>query len=453
MQLSTSGVTTFIPSRKPQTTTTTRKKENPLPTFTTTTINQSFAKAKDSISNKKNLFGDLITVGDLTILFGRSNVGKSFLAFQIAEAIASGKNVLDVMSIVDNQSTTPLYNLNNETQAQPVIYFDFEATIEKNYNRYKAKGNNYPYAFSENLFVSYPDKLSLIDPLLFIDAMEAQTIAVGAKVVIIDNLSAISQDNEKSGNAAKLMSKIRDYQRANNLTVIIMAHTPKIFEGQPITENNLAGSANIYNLSDAVFAINTTSQGSHIRYIKQLKSKYNEKMYESDNVITIKFSENLTGFKGFDFLAYNTEEALIKIIEKTQKEELQDEIINLVNNFGSYTEIAKELQPKYGRDVDLKTFRERIAKIIQRMKAKGLIKEESQPQKPATSEPQKPEPSQPVKKQMSEGLAPTKSTVHESTPAKNPILEQQQEREAKEKEKEYNELMKDLQEMDNTNGI
>jgi archaellum biogenesis ATPase FlaH len=455
MQTTTAETPTFNYSRKPATTGT-RKKENPLPTFTTTTINQSFAKAKDSITNKKNLFGDLITVGDLTILFGRSNVGKSFLAFQIAEAIASGKHVLSLMSIVDNQSTTNQYNLNNETEAQPLIYFDFEATIEKNYNRYRAKGQSFPYAFSENLYVSYPDKLSLIDPLLFIDAMAEETTKTGAKVVIIDNLSAISQDNEKSGNAAKLMSKIRDYQRANNLTVIILAHTPKIIEGQPITENNLAGSANIYNLSDAVFAINTTSQATNIRYIKQLKSKYNEKVFEGENVITIKFGENLNGFKGFDFLAYNSEESLIKIMEKTLKEEEQEEIINLVTLFNSsYTEIAKELQPKYGKDVDFKTYRERIAKQIQRMKAKGLIKDENQP---ATTQPAKPQASQPINNEMSEALTPAISTPAISTPAistpaistpaKNPILERQQEREEREKEMEYNELMKDVKEIE-----
>jgi archaellum biogenesis ATPase FlaH/transposase len=455
--MQTTGETpTFNYSRKPQLTT--RKKEIILPTFSTMTIKESFEKAKASITNQKNFFGDLITVGDLTILFGRSNTGKSFLAFQIAEAIASGKNVLDVLTLVDNTSSTKYYNLNNQTEAQPVIYFDFEATVEKNYNRYR-KANNEPYQFNSNLFLSYPEKLAIDDPTMFIDAMGEETTKAGAKVVIIDNLSAISIDNEKSGNAGKLMSKLRDYQRAKNLTVIILAHTPKVYENQPITENNLAGSKNLFNLADSVIAINTTTQGNNIRYIKQLKSKFNEKAFESDNVITIRFTEGLTGLKGYDFLGYNEEEALIKAIEKTQKEEEQEEIINLVTLFNmSYSEIAKELQPKYGKDVDLKTFRERIAKQIQRMKAKGLIKEETQPQKPATIEPQKPEASQQVKKRMSEALTPAISTIHESapaisTPANNPILERQREREKAEKEQEFNELMKELQELENNKAI
>jgi hypothetical protein len=356
---------------------------------------------------------------------GRSNVGKSFLAFQIAEAIATGKNVLDVYSL-DNHSTTTDYDLKNETEAQPIVYFDFEATDEKNYNRYSAKGQEFPYPFSSNIKMSYPVKLSFSDPSLFIDAMALETKKTGAKVIIIDNLSAISTDNEKSGNAAKLMSRIRDYQRDNKLTIIILAHTPKVYENQPLTENNLAGSANIYNLSDSVFAINTTTQGGNIRYIKQIKSKYNEKYFESENVITVKFScNNNSGFKGFEFLNYSTEESLIKAIEKTQKDDENEEIINEVNHFGSsYLDIAKKLQPKYAQDIDIKTYRERIIKRIKALKAKGLIKDtseaqqakepiklinliepaQSQPIKPATTQPMKPQASQPINNETLKSL-------------------------------------------------
>ena len=77
--------------------------------------------------------------------------------------------------------------------------------------------------------------------------------------MIIDNISAISTDNEKSGQAVKLMSRIKDMQRRNKLTILLMAHTPKIVEGEPIIGNNLAGSANLYNLADSVLAINKTT--------------------------------------------------------------------------------------------------------------------------------------------------------------------------------------------------
>ena len=54
------------------------------PTFKAMPINKAFVEIQDTINNQKNIFGDLLTEGDLTILFGRSNVGKSFLSYQIA---------------------------------------------------------------------------------------------------------------------------------------------------------------------------------------------------------------------------------------------------------------------------------------------------------------------------------------------------------------------------------
>ena len=72
-----------------------------LPTFKTMPIVNAFEEIQDTINNQKNIFGDLLTEGDLTILFGRSNVGKSFLSYQIGEAVARGKNVFDVMDIIE----------------------------------------------------------------------------------------------------------------------------------------------------------------------------------------------------------------------------------------------------------------------------------------------------------------------------------------------------------------
>jgi hypothetical protein len=361
-----------------------RKKEIELPTFKTMPIINAFDEIKDTINNQKNIFGDLLTEGDLTILFGRSNVGKSFLSYQIAEAVAQGKNVLNVMDDVElrNHGETQYFNLNNETSAQKVLYVDFEATIEKDYIRYSSRNlkttenTALPYQFSPNFLTAFPERLSVTDSLLFIDAIELEVIKAGAKVLIIDNMSAISQDNEKSGNATKLMNKVKDLQRRNKLTVLLMAHTPKIVQGEAIIANNLAGSSNLYNLADSVMAINISTMADDIRYIKQLKSRYNEIQFHQDNVVAIQFDSRDDGFKGFRFLNYESEEELIKHIDKSTKAEEDREIINLIVNFGlTAVQIAEELKPRYAPDVAMSTYKERIKKRIQRLRAKGLIPE------------------------------------------------------------------------------
>ena len=357
-----------------------------LPTFKTMPIVRAFEEIKDTINNQKNIFGDLLTEGDLTILFGRSNVGKSFLSYQIGEAVARGKNVLNVMDITElrNYGETKYYNLNNETQAQKVLYVDFEATIEKDYIRYSSKdqktneSTTMPYQFSQNFMTAFPDRLTVVDNLLFIDAIELEVIKHGNKVLIIDNMSAISQDNEKSGNAVKLMNKIKDLQRRNKLTVLLMAHTPKIVQGEAIIWTNLAGSSNLYNLADSVMAINTTTTDDSVRYIKQLKSRYNEIQYHKDNVVAIKFSTRPDGLKGFEFLNYESEDELIKPQDKATKADEDHEIINLIKHFGyGVTQIANELKPKFAPDIELSTYYQRIKKRIQRLKDKGLIEEDN----------------------------------------------------------------------------
>ena len=381
---STGNTTNFKYEKQRVTRTTGKSKAIELPTFKTMPIVNAFDEIKDTINNQKNIFGDLLTEGDLTILFGRSNVGKSFLSYQIAEAIASGKNVLNVLDNIGikNYGETKYLNLNNETLAQKVLYVDFEATIEKDYIRYstresKLEGNNVkPYQFNQNFISAFPDRLTVTDNLLFIDAIELDVIKTGAKVLIIDNMSAISQDNEKSGNAAKLMNKVKDLQRRHKLTVLLMAHTPKIVQGEAIIANNLAGSSNLYNLADSVMAINMTTIADDVRYIKQLKSRYNEIQYHKDNVVAIKFITRPDGLKGFEFLNYEPEEELIKPIDRMTRADEDMDIINLIIHFGrTPSQVAEELKPKYAPDVEISTYKERIRKRIQRLRAKGRIPE------------------------------------------------------------------------------
>jgi hypothetical protein len=229
--------------------------------------------------------------------------------------------------------------------------------------------------------------LTVSDNLLFIDSIELEVKKCGAQVLIIDNMSAISQDNEKSGNAVKLMNKIKDLQRRNKLTVLLMAHTPKIVQGEAIIWTNLAGSSNLYNLADSVMAINTTTTDDSVRYIKQLKSRYNEIQYHKDNVVAIKFSTRPDGLKGFEFLNYESEDELIKPQDKATKADEDREIVNLIKHFGyGVAQIANELKPKFAPDIELSTYYQRIKKRIQRLKAKGLIEEDNVvPETPSSS--------------------------------------------------------------------
>lgn len=363
------------------------------PTFRAVKLYDAMVAVAEEVRNKKDLFGDLISEGSLNIFFSRAGTGKSFLSKQASEAFATGKNVLDVMhsGIIESYSTTKGFNLKNQTIAQEVIYVDFEATEKNDYTRYTNKSERenldiievLPYHFSDNITVLYPDKIAIQNPLMFIDEIEEEVKKrPNAKILFIDNMAAISWENEKGSNAARLMNKIRDLQRRYNLTVIVMAHTTKIVKGEPILDTSLAGSFNVFNLAENVWAIGESVMDDTIRYIIQLKARYGDVHFNKNNVITLQFKEYANGFKGFEFLSYESEEALLAPISKEEKNEINQEIINAVryglDNEGKRvtgTSIAKEMYENHKDNIGVSksTYIERIKKQYSRMKNKGVF--------------------------------------------------------------------------------
>ena len=125
-------------------------------------LNEAFTTAKDKAFEQNQFFGDLITAGDFVIFFGTLNTGKSFLAYQLAEAISRGQNFFDVShdNLPHQSKETPYYALKNVNQAQAVLFADFESSIEKLTCRY-SNINRVHYRFSDNLKVLFQKREAL----------------------------------------------------------------------------------------------------------------------------------------------------------------------------------------------------------------------------------------------------------------------------------------------------
>jgi Mrp family chromosome partitioning ATPase len=76
--------------------------------------------------SRSELFGSLWTEGEVAVLFGGSGTGKSILAVQIAEAIATGAQA--------SLPATP----QSGVSARRVLYLDFEHTTRQFAERYSA---------------------------------------------------------------------------------------------------------------------------------------------------------------------------------------------------------------------------------------------------------------------------------------------------------------------------
>ncbi len=234
------------------------------------------------------LFAEFWHEGELSILFADTNLGKSILAVQIADAITRGVSI-------------PGFRL--ECVSQPVLYFDFELSDKQFEKRYS---NNYTdhYCFSEKLYriEINPDCVDEGDfeKLLF-SSIEKAIDECDAKILIVDNLTYLkAQATETAKEALPLMKKLKELKLKHDLSILVLAHTPKRNASNPITKNDVAGSKHLSNFADSIFAIGESQEDKSLRYIKQIKARATEIVFDAENIMICQIAQK-TNFLGFHF--------------------------------------------------------------------------------------------------------------------------------------------------------
>jgi KaiC/GvpD/RAD55 family RecA-like ATPase len=268
----------------------------------------------------RDLFNKLIYEGDLGILFASSGAGKSILACQFANE-NSGR---EIVLLLDCELSDKQFQLRYTNEAgERFLFKDKFIRLELNPDAEK------------------PDKLTDEDFLL--QSIENCVTTTGAKILIVDNITYLRQDTEKAKEALPLMKKLKAIKKKYDLTVLVIAHTPKRDATKPISQNDLSGSMMLYNFCDQVFAIGTSNTDPNLRYIKQLKTRYTETLYGEDNVILYQVEKN-NCFLGFTFLGYGKEADYLRQLSEPGKKDLEDQV-NVLHGLGkSLREIAKELK-------------------------------------------------------------------------------------------------------------
>ncbi|MBN1462684.1 MAG: AAA family ATPase [Paludibacteraceae bacterium] len=281
----------------------------------------------------KMLFSEFWHEGEVCILFADTNLGKSILAVQIADSISSGLSI-------------PGFKL--EALPQTVLYFDFELTDKQFQNRYSVAYEN-PYNFKNNLLrVEFNPDSDIPVNLTFEDflnnSIENAIMKTKAKVLIIDNLTYLRSETEKAKDALPLMKQLKALKNKYNLSLLILAHTPKRDLSKPITRNDLQGSKMLINFCDSCFSIGESFTDKGIRYLKMIKARNTEIIYDADNVIECNICKP-NNFLNFEFLNFGRESSHLKVFSDKDKDELENQIIDLLQaetGITAYT-IAKKL--------------------------------------------------------------------------------------------------------------
>jgi RecA-family ATPase len=252
------------------------------------------------LERPQKLFGNFWKKGEVAILFSGTGQGKSILSVQIADSISRGE---------------PILGLELEAEKQPVLYFDLEVS-EIQFKERNSNKDGEAYKFDDNfiraVFDREHDEADDFQYYSFIiQSMEKLLITSKAKIAIIDNLTYFNGDVEKAKDASKFIKDILFLSKKYGVSILCVSHTPKRDESRPIEVNDLSGSKMISNLVDSVCAIGDSS----IRYIKHIKCRSSEMLYDSENVLVCQIQKEQSKLE-FKFNEFGYEYEHLKEIDK-----------------------------------------------------------------------------------------------------------------------------------------
>jgi hypothetical protein len=161
------------------------------------------------------------------------------------------------------------------------------------------------------------------------------------------------------------MKGLIELKKKYNLSIMILAHTPKRDLSQPITRNHLQGSKHLSNLTDSIFTIGESQIDSKARYLKQIKSRSSEMIYDSNNVVECRLHQPYN-FVLFEFMGFGTENEHLKVKTKADKSELEDNVAELLATepgISAYA-IAKKLCTDESK---FRSFTIKVARIIKNL--------------------------------------------------------------------------------------
>ncbi len=299
-------------------------------------------------------FGELFHEGELCILFADTNLGKSILAVQMGDSISTGRAI-------------PGFKL--ETEKQIILYFDFELSDKQFENRYSERFENH-YRWNEN-FIRVeinPDaelpKNATFESFLN-ESLERSIKETGAKILIIDNLTYLKNETEKAKDALPLMKHLKALKSKYGLSILALAHTPKRDLSKPITRNDLSGSKMLINFCDSSFAIGESSTDKNLRYLKQIKARSTEIIYDAENVCVCQIIKP-SNFLKFEFLNFGTELEHLRQYSEIEKSEIEKKVKDLLQTEPTMTAyaIAKRLCTDESK---FNSFKVKVSRIVNRI--------------------------------------------------------------------------------------
>lgn len=283
----------------------------------------------------RQVFGRYLFEGELGVLYGDTNSGKSILANDIAFFVSGGG-----------------HNWPNMTSPHiPSMYIDMELTSKQFANRYKGADDYIPEDYIRAEVDVLNEEEDNLFPIIRDFVISKQTQPNPPRFIIVDNITNGFGSIWGSSQMRKLISNFKNLKDDYGLTILLVAHCPKRKKNKPIEQDDLGGSKMILNFVDSAFAVGTSFQTDDIRYIKQIKVRECEK---EKKVMTVQIKDD--PYLSFQYLDMTEEETHIDpkkmkmYYSFTPEEEMQlVDLLSRKNNGEKiyYSEISKQTGVPY----------------------------------------------------------------------------------------------------------
>ena len=180
--------------------------------------------------------------GELAVLFGAANVGKTSLALHILEYIAARTKRL-------------------------TMFYDIETSDRSFYARCMVGGAKHVFPHNFRRISSPKRDMEAVASIANISSR------LHPSIIVVDNLTALRSEQEEAASAKELILSLKDIAHSTGTTILLLAHTTKNKEGQILRLSDIRGSGVIGDLVDSAFCVCRSRQGELTRVIKHVRSR------------------------------------------------------------------------------------------------------------------------------------------------------------------------------------
>ena len=286
---------------------------------------EAIAKAPENQRMPQKILGGFIDEGDLHVLAGITNSGKSILANDIAIMVAGGKSFWE----------EPMC----EVQGKSLIV-DFELSDYQTAIRYREGADMVPKEVIRAKLSSLGYS-SGREALL--DEVQGLIEVYAPKLLVLDNLTALLGSSTAVSEVFEVMSRLKLLKEAYKMTVVVVTHLRKqnSKKRKPLTMDDIYGSSAITRFADSVTILGEDPNEESRKYLKLLKTRSGA-CFKEVAVLNIESSPYLH----FEFEDWSSESYFLPVRENCMKgaitPELREQMIQLHNEGLSFRQIAEE---------------------------------------------------------------------------------------------------------------